>query len=132
MIVFLNGQFVPETQAVVPVNDRGFLYGDGLFETVRVVNGRPFRLAEHLERLARGADFLKIRCPFRPEQLQEYAAQLIEQNRLFESVLRLTLTRGPGERGYAPPANGRPTVVMTLHPAPPREAPGSWNLVTSS
>jgi hypothetical protein len=69
MIVFLNGQFVPEAQAVVPVNDRGFLYGDGLFETLRVRGGRPFRMAQHLERMTRGADFLKIKCPFTPKEL---------------------------------------------------------------
>jgi len=45
MTIFLNGHFVPEAEALIPVNDRGFMYGDGLFETVRVVNGRPFRLA---------------------------------------------------------------------------------------
>ncbi|MGO8835949.1 MAG: aminotransferase class IV [Limisphaerales bacterium] len=132
MIVFLNGRFVPETQAVVPVNDRGFMYGDGLFETMRVVGGRPFRLAQHLERLTRGADFLKIKCPFAPKELQEFAGQLIEQNRMPEAILRVTLTRGPGERGYAPKADGRPTVVMTLHSAPPWDPPEQWNLVTSS
>ncbi len=62
MLVFFNGQFLPEAQAVVSVNDRGFLLGDGLFETMRVVRGKPFRFAQHLERLARGADFLKIKC----------------------------------------------------------------------
>ena len=62
VLVFLNGQFLPEAQAVVPVNDRGFLLGDGLFETMRVADGKPFRFAQHLERLARGADFLKIKC----------------------------------------------------------------------
>ncbi len=49
MLVFLNGRFVPESEAVIPVNDRGFLYGDGLFETIRVCNGRAFRLGQHLE-----------------------------------------------------------------------------------
>ncbi len=49
MIVFLNGQFVSEAGAVVPISDRGFLYGDGLFETMRVVNGKPFRFAQHLK-----------------------------------------------------------------------------------
>ena len=79
MIVFLNGQFVPELQAVVPVNDRGFMYGDGLFETMRVCNGRPFRMAQHLERMMRGADFLKIKCPFAPKELQDFAGQLIKK-----------------------------------------------------
>ncbi len=58
MTVFLNGQFLSDAEAVVPVNDRGFMYGDGLFETLRVVNGKPFRMAQHLERMTRGADFL--------------------------------------------------------------------------
>jgi aminodeoxychorismate lyase len=132
MIIFLNGQFVPEAQAVIPVNDRGFMFGDGLFETTRVVRGKPFRFAQHLERMTRGADFLKIKPPFAPKELQDFAEQLIEQNQMPEAVLRVTLTRGPGERGYTPVAEGRPTVVMTLHAAPPSENPIQWSLITSS
>jgi aminodeoxychorismate lyase len=132
MIVFLNGQFVPETQALVPVNDRGFLYGDGLFETMRVVNGRPFRMTQHLERMMRSADFLKIKCPFTPKELQRFAGQLIGKNQMPEAILRVTLTRGPGERGYTPEADGKPTVVMTLHAVPPLGKPIQWSLVTSS
>jgi branched-subunit amino acid aminotransferase/4-amino-4-deoxychorismate lyase len=134
MHVFLNGQFVPEARAVVPVNDRGFLYGDGLFETMRVCGGRPFRLAQHLERLMRGADFLKIKCPYTPVELAGFAEQLIGKNQLSEAILRITLTRGPGERGYTPPVDGRPTVVMTLHAAPPMDVknPVRWRLITSS
>ena len=134
MIVFLNGQFVPEPQALVPVNDRGFMYGDGLFETMRVCGGRPFRMAQHLERMTRGADFLKIKCPFTPKELQNFAGQLIGQNQMPEAVLRVTLTRGPGERGYTPQTDSQPTVVMTLHTAPPMdvENPVQWRLITSS
>ncbi|HKW28334.1 MAG TPA: aminotransferase class IV [Verrucomicrobiae bacterium] len=132
MTIFLNGRFVPEAEAVIPVNDRGFMYGDGLFETVRVVNGRPFRLAQHLERMTRGADYLKIKPPFAPKELQEFAEQLIEQNQLSEAILRVTLTRGPGERGYTPKAEGRPTMVMVLHAAPLSDNPVHWSLVTSS
>jgi branched-chain amino acid aminotransferase len=132
VLVFLNGQFVPEAQAVVPVNDRGFMYGDGLFETLCVCGGRPFRLAQHLERMMRGADFLKIKCPFTPKELQDFAGQLIERNQMPEAILRMVLTRGPGERGYTPRPDGRPTVVMTLHPAPPLDQPVAWSLVTSS
>jgi branched-chain amino acid aminotransferase len=132
MIVFLNGHFLPEAQAVIPVNDRSFLLGDGLFETIRVVNGRPFRMAQHLERMTRGADFLKIKPPFTPNELEKFAGQLIEQNQMSDAILRMTLTRGPGERGYSPKNTGTPTVVMTLHSAPPSENPVEWNLVTSS
>jgi aminodeoxychorismate lyase len=134
MNVFLNGQFVPEARAVVRVNDRGFMYGDGLFETMRVCDGRPFRLAQHLERLTRGADFLKIKCPFTPKELEGFAGQLIGQNQMTDAVLRLTLTRGPGERGYTPQSDSRPTVVMTLHAAPPMDVknPVRWRLIASS
>ena len=125
MVVFLNGQFLPEAEAVVPVNDRGFLLGDGLFETLRVVNGKPFRFAQHLERMMRGADFLKIKPPFTPKELEQFAARLIEQNQMPDAILRVTLTRGPGERGYSSKGADRPTLVMTLHPAPSRENHGS-------
>jgi branched-chain amino acid aminotransferase len=130
--VFLNGQFLPEAQAVVSVNDRGFLLGDGLFETVRVANGRPFRFAQHLERMAHGAGFLKIKMPFTPQELEVFAGQLIERNQMPDAVLRLTLTRGPGGRGYTPGGDGRPTIAMTLHPLPPPANSAGWKLIISS
>ena len=134
MLVFLNGQFVPEAQAVVSVHDRGFMYGDGLFETMRVVQGKPFRLAQHLERLQRGADFLKIKCPFTPAELQNFIGQLIAKNQMPDAILRVVLTRGPGERGYAPGGGGKPTLVMSLHATPPLdvENPVRCTLIISS
>jgi aminodeoxychorismate lyase len=132
--VFLNGQFVPEDRAVVSVFDRGFLYGDGLFETLRVVNGQPFRWAQHLERLQHGADFLKIRLPFPPAALREFTAELIAMNGLPDSLLRLTLSRGVGPRGYSPRGADTPALVLTQHPAPGAPAFGMarWTLLTSS
>jgi len=132
VLVFLNGQFVPGEQAVIPINDRGFLLGDGLFETMRVVRGRLFRFAQHVDRLSRGADFLKIKLPFTPEELEWFAGRLIELNQMPEAILRLTLTRGLGGRGYRPTGDEKPTLVMTLHPAPPPENPVKWSLVISS
>ena len=135
MIVFLNGKFLPAAEAVVPVNDRGFMYGDGLFETTRVAHGRAFRLAQHLERMVRGADYLKIPMPYPPKEIQKFVAQLVEANAMPEAVLRVTLTRGAGERGYTPPAVcGPPTLVATLHPLPPMPAdePLQWSMITSS
>ena len=134
MEVFLNGTFLSEAEAVVPLNDRGFLLGDGLFETMRVACGKPFRFAQHLERLSRGAEFLKIRLPFTPRELSKIAENLIERNNLPESVLRLTMTRGVGKRGYSITSADQPTLAMTLHPLPSfnAEEPLQWSLVTSS
>lgn len=134
MIVFLNGKFVPEKKAVVSVFDRSFLYGDGLFETMRVFDGKPICWQEHLERLQRGAKFLKIKLPFAPNELEKFAAQLVEKNKMPNALLRLTLSRGVGMRGYSPKNASRPTVVMTLHPMPKTGLKNllQWKLITSS
>ncbi len=119
---------------MVPVNDRGFMLGDGLFETTRVARGRPFRLAQHLERLTRGADYFKIKLPFSAREIQKFAAELVVRNEVPEAILRVTLTRGPGERGYSPNGANQPTLAMTLQPlrAPNHDEPLQWSLVTSS
>jgi aminodeoxychorismate lyase len=133
-IVFLNGQFVPEAQAVVSVFDRSFLYGDGLFETMRVCHGQPFRWPEHLDRLQRGAAFLKIKIPFTRDELLQFARELIARNQLPDSLLRLSLSRGVGLRGYSPKGANHPTVVMSLHPAPDTagQPPPAWRVITAS
>ena len=135
VLIFLNGQLVPEERAVVSVFDRGFLYGDGLFETLRIFRGQPFRWEQHLERVQRGADFLKIKLPFTPEALRRFAEELIAKNNLPDALLRLTLSRGVGVRGYSLKGAESPTVVMSLHPAPVLDAnhpPPRWKLIASS
>ena len=134
MIVFLNGQFVPEEQAVVSVFDRAFLYGDGLFETMLIANARPFRWQQHLERLQLGADFLDISLPFDPAQLRDFVATLIAENHVRHALLRLTLSRGVGMRGYSPRGATSPTLVMTLHALPDlfSDKPTSWKLKISN
>jgi aminodeoxychorismate lyase len=130
MTVFLNGRFVPDVQAVVPITDRGFLYGDGLFETLRVSHGQPLRWSRHTGRLQRGAQFLRIVLPWSAEELRRFAVKLIEQNAMPESVLRITLSRGSGSRGYTPKSADNPTLAMTLHPL--RPVISLIRLVTSS
>lgn len=144
MIVFLNGRLMPESQAVVSVFDRSFLYGDGLFETMRVTKGKPFRWEPHMERLRTGADFLGIKIPFGCKSLQKSALRLIAENQMPEGLLRLTLSRGVGLRGYSPKGATTPALVMTLHPLPgaPRSVPArtgsdpgalrGWKLHTAS
>jgi aminodeoxychorismate lyase len=134
MIVFVNGQLLPEEQAVVSVLDRGFLYGDGLFETLTVWNGRPFRWQQHWKRFESGARFLKIVLPFTAADLHRSVEDLVRANQMPNALLRLTLSRGIGPRGYSPKGAERPSVVMSLHPAPPLAAMETprWNLVTSN
>ena len=119
---------------MVSVFDRSFLYGDGLFEVVRVCNGRPFRWGQHMEKFLHGAGHLKIRPPFAPEEIQQFATQLVRKNKMPEALLRLTLSRGVGERGYSPKGANSPTFVLTLHPVPKLdlENPPLWKLATAS
>jgi aminodeoxychorismate lyase len=117
MIVFVNGRFVPESQAVVSVFDRSFLYGDGLFETMLVAKGAPFRWRQHWDRLERGAAFAGISLPFEEAELRKFAARLITENGMPNALMRLTLSRGVGVRGYSPRGADSPVLVMSLHTA---------------
>ena len=134
MVVFLNGRFFAQEAAVVSVFDRGFLYGDGLFETLLVVRGRPFLWDAHMERFTRGADILKLRPPLTSVEMRRAADRLIQLNPPANAVLRITLTRGPGPRGYSPKGADNPTLAMTLHPAPRLNAKKAEGvrLITSS
>jgi branched-chain amino acid aminotransferase len=134
MIICLNGKFVPEEQAVVSVLDRGFLYGDGLFEAIRVSNGRLFRWEQHLARLQRGAEFLKLRPAFSLDEMRQFALQLIQENGLREGVLRIVLSRGVGQRGYSPLGANEPTLVLSTHPmtGAHQNEMRRWQLHTSS
>jgi aminodeoxychorismate lyase len=133
-MVFLNGEIVPDERAVISVFDRGFLYGDGLFEGVRVFNGKPFRWKQHLERFQDGANFLRIAVPFSPEAIEEFAKRLIADNQMPNSLLRLTLSRGIGARGYSPKNAERPTLVMATYPMATTEPsnPRAWRVFISS
>lgn len=134
MKVFLNGRFLPEEQASVSITDRGFLYGDGLFETVRVSRAQPFRWHQHWKRLFWGARFLEIPIPYTESETLRIVRQLLEINESDEAILRLTLTRGPGPRGYSPSHAHSPTVLIATHPAPETTGDniGPWKLATSS
>src|SRR5688572_20870243 len=109
MLVFVNGCFVPEEQALVSAFDRGFVYGDGVFETIRIHNGQPFRWNAHLERLQTGAQFLRLGLPFSPDELRPLAQRLIDDNALKEGVVRIVVSRGTGPRGYSPKGSAQPT-----------------------
>jgi aminodeoxychorismate lyase len=131
MIVFLNGQFVPEERAVVSVFDRAFRYGDGLFEAVLALNGKLFRWPQHFQRLACSAQILRFPLPCSSHEMEGAAHELLRRNQMRDAVLRVQLSRGIGPRGYAPTGEEKPLIVMSLHPAPPR-TPAAWKLTVCS
>lgn len=103
-------------RAVVGINDRGLLYGDGLFETIAIRGQAPCRWSAHLQRLQRGAERLGIPCPD-ASLLRAEVDTLVAG--IEHGVLRLTLTRGEGGRGYRPPPNPTPTRILARYPSPP-------------
>ncbi len=129
--VSLNGALKPAAEAAVSLFDRGFLYADGLFETIAVRAGRPIRWAAHLARLRQGAGELRISMPFDQAGLERAARGLIEANEAGDAVLRVNLTRGVGARGYLPQGAATPFLAMTLHLLAGVETRGAKRLVLS-
>lgn len=112
-VVYLNGEWLDAEQARVPVNDRGFLFGDVVYESIRLLHGRYFRFDQHYHRLAEAAALLRIPLPTCAELIAA-AAELARRNALREAVLRVTLTRGPGGRGLGTIGAGPPNLLLTL------------------
>lgn len=111
--IHLNGRLVAEDEARVSVFDRGFLYGDGVFESMRAVGGGVFRLDRHLQRLRRSAEGIGLDLPVRPSGLTAAVKGLLEANRLRDARIRVTVTRGAGRPGDYVEALGPPTVVIS-------------------
>lgn len=112
MLIFINGSLVPDTEAKVSVFDRGFLYGDGVFETLRSYNGTIFRCEGHLERLFISAAGIYITCPFTKDYLKESLYRTLKENNLKNAYLRLTVTRGESEPGLDIEQSMGPTVII--------------------
>jgi branched-chain amino acid aminotransferase len=130
MTVYLNGRFLPEEHATISVHDRGFLYGDGLFEGIRVYEGEPFLWRDHLARFQHGCALLKIVPPLSGGEMRQVVKETIERNAMPEGLLRITLSRGSGQRGYSPKGAGCPTLVVTPHLLP--ELPRSYRVILST
>ncbi len=115
-VIYLNGRFEKEEAACLSPFNRGLLYGDGIFETMRGYKGQVFALEEHFNRLKNSADFLKIPVPFSLEALETILVCLIEKNGLTskESRIRVNLIRGEGRRGLLPDEEAESEVIITV------------------
>jgi branched-chain amino acid aminotransferase len=115
MYVYLNGEILPEQDARIPVTDRGFLLGDGVFETMRVYDGHVFRMKRHIERLFHGCERLGILPDMEEGQIGDSVIRLLQKNghARGDAIIRITVSRGSGGRGIDTKGASSPTVLIT-------------------
>ena len=121
--VYLNGDFMPLEEARIPVLDRGFIFGDGVYEVIPVYSGYPFRLQQHLRRLQNSLDAIRIKNPLTLAQWSSLARRIIRMNPWKDQSVYLQVTRGVARRDHAFPSKAAPTVFMMSNPLtpPPRK-----------
>lgn len=110
--IYLGGEFVNKNEAVVSVYDHGFLYGDGVFEGIRVYEGNIFKLDEHLDRLYDSAKSIMLHIPYEKEELEEIIAETVRKNQLETAYIRVVISRGAGNLGLDPSSCSNPRVVV--------------------
>jgi D-alanine transaminase len=111
-IVYLNGEFLPLDEARVPVLDRGFIFGDGVYEVIPAYSRRPFRLPEHLARLQHSLDAVRIGNPLSVAEWTRLVEEVIARNAGEDQSIYLQVTRGVARRDHAFPRDAKPTVFM--------------------
>ena len=121
-MIYLNGKFMPIEEACVPVLDRGFIFGDGIYEVIPVYSRKPFRLAEHLNRLQHSLDGIRLKNPFSDTDWKNLLEQVIAKNEGEDQYLYLHITRGVAKRDHAFPANVPPTIFVMSNPLLPPPA----------
>jgi D-alanine transaminase len=114
--VYLNGEFMPMSEARVPVLDRGFIFGDGVYEVIPVYSHRPFRLTEHLRRLQASLDAIRLLNPHSEREWSDLIRTLLKSSEASDQSVYLHVTRGVAKRDHAFPQVVKPTVFMMSNP----------------
>jgi D-alanine transaminase len=122
-LVYLNGEIVDERDALISVNDRGFVFADGIYEVIRIFGGKPFELERHLDRLERSANSLRLTLNPSADEIGAIAADLLAREATAEAQIYIQVTRGVAPRGHAIPAQVKPTTLVAIRPVstPPAE-----------
>jgi D-alanine transaminase len=121
-MIYLNGQFMPIEEACIPVLDRGFIFGDGVYEVIPAYSRKPFRLPKHLDRLQHSLDGIRLKNPFSNDDWKNLLEQVIARNEGEDQYLYLHITRGVAKRDHAFPANVPPTIFIMSNPLLPPPA----------
>jgi len=122
-LAYQNGEFLPESEARISVFDRGFLYGDGVFETMRAYNGCIFRLDQHIQRLRQSAELIGLNLELKADQIAEVCNLLLKKNELLDAILRISVTRGQSVGGIGIACTSRPSIIAFVRP--PMPLPGN-------
>lgn len=115
-LIYVNGQFVTKDQATISVYDHGFLYGDGVFEGIRVYEGNVYKLKEHIDRLYESAHSIMLQIPHTKEEMQEIICETVRKNELKSAYIRVVVSRGKGDLGLDPRNCAEPTVIVIAEP----------------
>ena len=110
--IYLSGKLVPQEEAVVSVFDHGLLYGDGVFEGIRVYGGKVFLEKEHIDRLYESALAIRLKIPLSPEDMTQAVRDTIAANSIADGYVRLVITRGVGTLGIDPQRTSNPQVIV--------------------
>lgn len=113
-LVYLNGGFVPRSQATLDIEDRGAMFADGVYEVIRYYNGRPFRLQDHIHRLRTSLNEIELPPPPAVEHLDAIGNDLLQRNRLGDAKLYWQITRGSAPRDHAFPMPAKPPTVLGI------------------
>ncbi len=114
MKIYINGSYFSKDDAKVSVFDHGLLYGDGVFEGIRIYNGRVFRLREHIARLYMSAKTIALTIPMNEKELEEAVVATVRENNRQDGYIRLIVTRGEGTLGLDPASCEKPTVIIIV------------------
>lgn len=112
LLIYIDGQYYPKSQAKVSVYDHGLLYGDGVFEGIRAYNGSVFKLREHVARLYESAHSIMLDIPLTEEQMVQAVVETLRKNDMKDSYIRLVVTRGTGDLGLDPRKCSKPTIII--------------------
>jgi branched-chain amino acid aminotransferase len=116
LLVYMDGEFVPENEAKISIFDHGFLYGDGVFEGIRAYNGRVFRLKEHIDRLYDSAKAIDLKIPISKEEFIDIILETLRRNNLRDAYIRPIVTRGVGDLGLDPRKCQKPSIIVITKP----------------
>ncbi len=122
--IWINGEIIPMSEARLGVEDRGFQFADGVYEVVRLYDGQPFTLREHLERLHRSAGGIALAVPLTLQVLALEMKKLVAKSGVRDGMIYLQLTRGPAPRSHLFPTATKPTLLFYARPLPAVPAPG--------